>query len=154
MPEDLPLTKTGSLKPHLAAAICYMPLMYVHFFGSIVFLVSEPKEHGFVRRHAAQSLLLTATWIGSTVLFLVLMFVTPMVFILIGAMLSGISEELGALMMFVGIGGEILFGIIAIADSFAGIVALMGMTLASAMEKDIRLPVLGGLAARLVGDEG
>ncbi|MEZ4317379.1 MAG: hypothetical protein R3F61_07735 [Myxococcota bacterium] len=146
-----PLTKTGNLQPHLAAAACYVPVMYVHLLASLVFLVTEPREHRFVRFHATQSMLVTAGWLGSTVVLLILMVLAPFLGIFLGALLSAASEELGALLMFVGILGEIFFGMLAILAAFAGPVVLFGCTLMAAMEKDIRIPVLAGLADRFAG---
>lgn len=151
MSDSTELTKLGSMQPHVAAGICYVPLMYVHLIASIAFLITEPKEHQHVRFHASQSLLVTGGWLGSTLLFLVLMILAPLLGIVLGALLSGVSEDLGAILMLVGILGEILFGILAIVVAMAGPFVLFALTLVSFLEMDVRIPVLATVAGKLAG---
>ena len=51
-------TQVLGLDYNIAGLLCYLPVCCINVIGSILFLVTEPKENKFVRFHAIQSLLL------------------------------------------------------------------------------------------------
>jgi uncharacterized membrane protein len=152
-------TKTGELDFKMAAAACYMPMMFIHLLAAVVFLAAEPKEHRFVRFHAVQSLLLAAFFIGGSLVALIGgMVVIPLVVMLIGGVaggaLSAVSEDLGALVV-------TICGLLSFVSYLVGALLSLGLSLAFmpaflinlvmvVTGKVGRWPVFGGLAERFV----
>lgn len=54
----LPKTRLLELNSNTASFICYIPVVPVNLLFGVLWLVTEPKAHGFVRFHAMQSLIL------------------------------------------------------------------------------------------------
>lgn len=150
-------TTTGNLDFNVAAALCYLPLSFLHLVAALVFFVSEPKENRFVRFHAVQSTLIFGTFFGgSMAALLIVMLLLPMLILLlgsmVGALLGAVSEDLGALVaVFTGLvsmvcylGGAALS--IALSLGFLPAMLITGALVISGSPG--RWPILGGLAAR------
>lgn len=150
-------TTTANLDFHVAAALCYLPVSFLHLIAALVFYASEPKEHRFVRFHAVQSSLIFAVFLGGSIATLVLvMMVLPVVLLmlgsLVGAALSTLSEELGAMVMGLAgmvsmvcyLGGALLS--VGLSLGFLPAMVITGILVISGSPG--RWPVLGGIAAR------
>jgi hypothetical protein len=149
MTDELPMkTKTGGLDFHLAAAACYVPVMMINYVAPPVFLLNEPREHYPVRFHAAQSLLVSAAWIVGTVVTMFLSFVLPLFFIVLGSIV-GMEDLFGMLGLLL----QLVLTLVLMAVVFGGLIGLIALAVLTAMEKNPRVPVLAGLADRLIGGE-
>lgn len=144
--DEIQKTKLGDLDSHVAGAICYVPVMMVNYIAPPIFLLMEPKENTTIRFHAAQSLLVTATWFASMFLGFLIMMAVPVLLLVVGSA-TGLDEVFGLVAMLFYAGGA-LFTILA---SFAGLFAHVGLALFTAMQKNPRVPLLGGIAARFAG---
>lgn len=90
-------TQTLSLDFNVAGMFCYMPFFAISLIASIIFLVTEPKNNIFVRFHAIQSLLLSAS---GTILGILLGIAWPIVIILTAALARGGGEALIPIVVF------------------------------------------------------
>lgn len=152
-------TKTGNVDFKMAAAACYLPVSFLHLIAAGLFLVTEPREHRFVRFHAVQSLLLFAFFIGGS-LGLVIggMVLVPVVLMIgggaIGSALSGVSEDLGGLVI---LAATVLSGLSYVGGAVIGVGLSLGflpsfvVTAVMVMTGKVgRWPFFGGLAERFV----
>ena len=117
-----PADKTQALgiRPNLAALICYVPLFPVNAAASILWLATEPKSSTFLRRHAAQSLVLLAAGFVFCIIAAILSTVLSMT---LGAVSSTIAMVAGMvfLLLYLAAGvGLIAVSIFCMVQAYAG----------------------------------
>ncbi len=142
MSDDTQLTELGNLKPNIAAAACYMPVASINLIASALFLLKEPKEHTFVRFHAAQSLVFTGVYLVGTFLGTFLYIAAS-----VGVSVVAGMFDMGGLAAL----ANLLMLLVFMAVILLPIGVLVGLCAASFLEKDIRLPMISGLATKLAG---
>lgn len=144
--DEIQKTKLGNLDSHIAGAACYVPVMMVNYIAPPIFLLMEPKENTTIRFHATQSLLVTATWFASIFVGMLLMLMVPILLFVVGAAL-GLEDVFGIIAgLFYLVGVLLTMG-----ATFGGIFVHAGLALLTAMQKNPRVPLLGGIAARFAG---
>lgn len=145
-------SKLGELDFKIAAAACYLPVMYVHLIASLAFLAIEPRENRPVRFHAGQSLLISAGWLGGTFLMLFVWVIAPMVLMMGGIVVGEAVGSEAVIALGMAFAGLVYFLalILVFVILLAGPVLLVGCMLFTATGKDVRVPVLASLVDRLV----
>jgi uncharacterized membrane protein len=133
------LTQVGNLPHKLGAAAAYLPIAGISVIASIIWLATEPKESEFIRYHSAQSLAVFSSWLLFTILGSLFFAIFPVV---IGFLPSSMGELLLIVMLLL----TLVYVLLVIAGP--GLMLILAAT--SAMEMDIRIPILSGLLSRFV----
>ena len=127
-------TKTLNLDYNVAAGLSYLPVCLVNVIAPIIWLSTEPKENRFLRFHAMQALFLVGGAIASIIGVVV-------VFGILGAVLSTVSEGLAAI---VG-----LIGFLAYIGVFIAFLGLSIMGIIKAWGGNVwKMPIIGNLAEK------
>lgn len=133
------LTQVGNLPHKLGAAAAYLPIAGISVIASIIWLATEPKESEFIRYHSAQSLAVFGSWIVFTVLGSVFFMIFP---VLMGVLPYSLQDLL--------LIGMLLLTLVYVLLVIAGPGLMLILAATSAMEMDIRIPVLSGLLSRFI----
>ena len=130
VPTPTPTTGSG-MSNNLAAALCYIPLCLVGIILAIVFLLIEPyKNDRFVRFHAFQSIFLHVGLI-------VLSIAWQIVVVCLGSVSHGLAFLISfPISLLIGLGAFLL---------------MLYMLFQAYNNKEIKLPIIGDLAAKQVG---
>lgn len=143
MSEQTQLTTLGNLEPKIANMLCYMPVMSINLISSIAFLATEDKANERVRFHAAQGLLFTASMMVVGVVVGVLFGITPVVMGIIDGILGADGMLVAVTMLAITLAFLAFLAVVVIVP--------FGLSALAFMEKRVRIPVLAGIAEKLLG---
>lgn len=103
--ELLVKTKLFDMDNNIASALAYVPLVGANILFSIIWLVTEPKNNKYLRRHAIQSLVINAGFVGIHIVLTMAAFTLSVIPFL--GFLGFIPALLGMLVSLVYFGGNI-----------------------------------------------